>query len=287
MRWSIFFLNIGYLFLQLFLYFLAFGFLFWLKEIRVIENVKSIHDSLPHLMSIPFHWQFFFNSVDFYIFALNFILFDLLFRFFLSQKIFLVKKLRLGKELITCLYYSFLFFETLIDVFLLFYTSFQVTNLIFFDLFLMFMFIPFSFKATYLFDVNIDDIVKPLSQFSSQLNLPVDVFLKKVLIGTFWQFTQDKTGTLIHKVVVNHKLLNNILFELHQIVDLEMFELSSLQSTVALMLGKDTIIVKDIPLWSVVSNNIKTILTLGFANEVKKVCFSVSEHPEMRTGCNF
>ena len=126
----------------------------------------------------------------------------------------------------------------------------------------MFMFIILFFKATYLFDVNIDDVVKSLSQFSSQLNLLVDVFLKKVLIRTFGQFTQNKTGTLIHEVIINHELLNHIFFELHQVVDLEMFELSSIQSTVALMLGKDAIIVKDIPLRSVVSNNVKTILTL-------------------------
>ena len=79
-----------------------------------------------------------------------------------------------------------------------------------FAFFLRFFFFFFFELANFL-NIDIDDIIKPFPEFSSQLDLSIDVFLKKVFTLIVGQSVQNDTGAILHHIIFKHELFNKIL----------------------------------------------------------------------------
>ena len=148
-------------------------------------------------------------------------------------------------------------------------------------IFLQLSFYSFIVGLPDLFNVDVDDVVEPFSEFSPEFNVPIDILFEEVLLLTLGQFGEDDTRTLIHELLLLHILFDEFLLEFHQVVDLHELPHFPLHFAVISVLDGMGFVGKVEACFRWIRLEVVAPRPFGLASEVKSSSLRVSRHPEV------
>ena len=122
-------------------------------------------------------------------------------------------------------------------------------------------------------DVDVDNIIKPFPEFALELELPADILLKKVDLLIARKRGEYNAGTLLHEHVALHKLLNQVLLQLHQVIDLQIAQKAPflLASVLVLHLSRVLAQVIRLPVFAAHCLQIEAFRAFDLAGEMRVV----------------
>lgn len=154
--------------------------------------------------------------------------------------------------------------------------------------FWFFFFFRVNLLLTYLFDVNIHDIIESFSKLSLVFNVPIEILLEKVNLRLIRQSIENDAGTFLFHFKFDHIFFNKFFLQFHQVVYLQVFEGLPLLLALFYVPHLEIVISKIVTIIERMSFrlNVETVRSFLFANEVQIAGFGISVHSQTWFGGN-
>ena len=134
-------------------------------------------------------------------------------------------------------------------------------------------------------DIDVDNIVKPFSQFSPHFCIVVYVLLKKIFLAVA-NFPQNFRRTRVKEIAFDHHWFNEVFVEFHQVVNFKVLEGFVFQLTVSSVSDMGVIGFNKVMGGLLDGKNFVAVFAKVFAWKRDKISFGVGLHSESGAGGN-